>query len=290
LEENGRGFFYYQEHVTPHIGTTAVFRYLPESERTTRYAPDPAYTPNRRKEMRRVVDRMALLDDVKKMQVEAFDNKVLIANAVFGAFVGKVLTDGYQDTELGQSGLILSYERLVHFVAGYLAAEYDSVIIAWKEKIRYDLIRPTSTIKRWKGGTKEITTWTPNTVGVQTFQSSDFEAYIRVMPHSEYVSGSACLFEGVKDYVEDYLDAIGLSIDFPVAIGPFPAGSSSVEPGLTPAQELTLTYSSIAAMADTGSESRLDGGMHFGAAVPGGQIICSGIASYSVDGVMALLG
>lgn len=290
LEDNGKGFFYHQEHVAPHIGTTAVFRYLPESERSTRFADPPNYSRRRVREMQTVLDRMASLDDVKKMQVEAFDNKVLIANSVFGAFVGKVLTDQYQDTELGQAGLILSYERLVHFVAGYISTEYDSVIIAWKEKIRYDLIRPTSTIKRWQGGKKQITTWAPYS-GVQTFRSTDFEAYKRVMPHSEYVSGSSCLFEGVKDFVEEYLARIGLDPStFPVAIGPFPALSSSVEPGLTPAQDLTLLYANIAEMADVGSESRIDGGMHFGAAVPAGQALCSGIASYTVDGIFALLG
>ena len=290
LEDNDKGFFYYQEHVTPHIGTTAAFRYLPESERSNRVAPAPGYSRNRRQEMRAVIDRMAALDDVKKMQVEAFDNKILIANSVVAAFVGKVLTDGYQDLELGQPGLILSYERLVHFVAGYVAGEYDSVIIAWKEKVAYDLIRPTSAIKRWQGGRKGITTWTKFN-GVQTFDSTDFEAYKRVMPHSEYVSGSSCLFETVKEFVEGYLTTIGLDpSSFPVAIGPFPAGSSSVEPGMTPATDLTLTYPNIATMADVGSESRLDGGIHFGAAVPGGQILCSGIADYTLDGIFALLG
>jgi hypothetical protein len=288
-EDNDKGFFYYQEHVTPHIGATAAFRYVPESDRASRTAPPPKYTPSRVKEMRSLLLRMAALDDVKKMQVEAFDNKVLIANAVFGAFVGKVLTDGYQDSVLGKEGLTLSYERLVHFVAGYIAAEYDSVIIAWKEKVAYDLIRPTSTIKRWKGGTKDITTWAQFN-GVQSFKSTDFEAYKRVMPHSEYVSGTSCLFESVKEYVEGYLATINLDpTNFPVTIGPYAPGSSNVEPGLTPAAELTLTYSTIAAMADEGSESRLDGGMHFGAAVPGGKVLCSGIADYTIDGIFALL-
>lgn len=289
LEDNGKGFFYYQEHVAPHIGTTGAFRFLPESERTTRFAAPPNYSNNRRQEMRSVIERMASLDDVKKIQIEAFDDKVLIANSVFGAFVGKVLTDGYVDTELGQEGLVLSYERLVHFVSGYVAAEYDSVIIAWKEKVNYDLIRPTSTIKRWKGGHKEITTWTKFN-GVQTFKSADFEAYKRVMPHSEYVSGSSCLFEAAKDYVEGYLERIGLDpFTFPVQIGPFPAGSSNVEPGMTPAADLVLSYPDIATLASVGGQSRLDGGMHFGAAVPGGEELCSGIADYTIDGIFAWL-
>lgn len=72
-----------------------------------------------------------------------------------------------------------------------------------------------------------------------------------------------------------YLTEIGLDPEtFPVAIGPFAAGSSSVEPGLTPASDLTLTYPSIAAMVTAGGESRLDGGMHFDLAVPAGEELC----------------
>ena len=109
-----------------------------------------------------------------------------------------MLTDGYTDKELGKRGLVLSYERLVHFVSSYVATEYDATVIAWKEKVNCDSIRPTSTIKRWNRGEQKITTWSKFN-GVQTFKSSDFEAYKRVMPHSEYVSGSSCLFEAVKD-------------------------------------------------------------------------------------------
>ena len=86
-----------EEHVAPHIGITAAFRDLPESERTTRTAAPLNHSSHRIQETRDVIDRMATLDYVKKMQVEAFDNKILIANSVFGAFVLKGLTDGYMD-------------------------------------------------------------------------------------------------------------------------------------------------------------------------------------------------
>ena len=118
LEDNNKGFFYYQEHVTPHIGTTGKFRYVPETERASFVAPDPMYQNTRQQGIRSVIDRMAALDDIKKMQVEAFDDKILVANSVVFSFVLKVLADGYIDTELGQEDLVLSYERLVHFVLG----------------------------------------------------------------------------------------------------------------------------------------------------------------------------
>ena len=80
----------------------------------------------------------------------------------------------------------------------------------WKEKVDYNLVRPTSVIKRF--GKELITPWAPcPPVGVKTFPAENFEAYKRVMPHSEYVSVSACLFQSAEDYIKDYLTAMGLS-------------------------------------------------------------------------------
>ncbi|CAJ1910861.1 unnamed protein product [Cylindrotheca closterium] len=286
LEDNGSGFFYYQQHVTPHIGEKAKFATaMPEEDRTTRVARAPTYSGSRQAEAIEVIANMAELDDVKKIQVEVFDNKLLVAIAVLNSFVGKLLSNGYQDTELSQPGIVLSYERFIHFVNGFTATERDTVIIAWKEKVNYDLIRPTSVIKDL--GDQLITTWAPG--GIQTFPAKDFEAYKRVMPHSEYVSGSACIFEGIKDYVTGYMTMIGLDPTFPVAFDPIPAGSSNVEPGLVPASELTLVYPDIETMAEAGSQSRLDGGMHFGDSVPAALELCAGIGTFGVDHVANLL-
>mmetsp|Transcript_25218 Transcript_25218/g.69650 ORF Transcript_25218/g.69650 Transcript_25218/m.69650 type:complete len:545 (+) Transcript_25218:109-1743(+) len=288
LEDDGFGFFYYQQHVTPHIGQKASFFALPEEERKYRVASPPTYSRKRRVEAREVIERMAGLNDVKKMQVEVFDDKIRVLGAIIDSFIGKLLTEGYQDEELQQPNLVLSYERFINFVVGMTAAEMDSIIIAWKEKINYDLIRPTSVIKSW--GDKLITTWAPGGGGVQEFPARDFEAYIRVMPHSEYVSGSACIFEALKDYVVGYMDLIGLDTTFPVAFPTIPAGSSSVEPGAVPETDLDLVYSDIETMADEGNDSRLDGGMHFDDSVPAAQELCSGIGTYAVDFANQLLG
>mmetsp|Transcript_43070 Transcript_43070/g.104244 ORF Transcript_43070/g.104244 Transcript_43070/m.104244 type:complete len:541 (+) Transcript_43070:524-2146(+) len=286
LEDDGFGFFYYQQHVTPHIGQKASFIALPEEDRKNRVAPPPTYSLRRQSEAREVIERMAGLDDVKKMQVEIFDNKIKVIEAIINSFVGKLLTDGYQDQELQQEGLILSYERFIHFVVGITAAEIDSIVIAWKEKVNYDLVRPTSVIKNL--GDELITTWAPG--GIQEFPAKDFEAYKRVMPHSEYVSGSACIFEALKEFVVGYMNLIGLDPTFPVAFATIPAGSSSVEPGAVPETDLDLVYPDIETMADTGSYSRLDGGMHFDDSVPAGQELCSGIGTHAVDFANQLLG
>mmetsp|Transcript_15883 Transcript_15883/g.20735 ORF Transcript_15883/g.20735 Transcript_15883/m.20735 type:complete len:535 (-) Transcript_15883:83-1687(-) len=288
LEDDGLGFLFYQQHVTPHIGQKAMFRLLPESDRDNQVARAPTYTSDRVEEALTVISRMATLNDTKKMQMELFNDKTAVSSGLTENFIGNVLADGGTsgDDPLGESGLLLTYERFVNFLIGLAFAEYDTMLLSWKEKINYDLIRPTSIIKSW--GDELITTWAPG--GVQTFPAKDFEAYIRVMPHSEYVSASACIFVGMSDFVSGYMESIGLNGTFPVAFSTFPSGSSVVEPGVVPEFPLTLSYPSISEMARAGSDSRLDGGMHFGESILAAEEVCSGIGTMGVEFVASLIG
>ena len=280
LEDNGKGYFIVQEHVAPHIGKTAKFRNLPKSDRVNRVAPVPRYSKSRAPEALAAIRAMSTLDDVTKIEVEVFDDKLKVANAVAKAFLDNLIAQNYQDTSsLAAPGVIVSFERFMHFLNGYLAAEYDSIIISWKEKVHHDLIRPTSVIKRW--GNKRITTWAAG-VGVKTFPAREFEAYMRVMPHSEYVSGTSCLFQASQEYIEGYMAHIGLDPAFPMSFLPYPPGSSKIEPGLTPATTVTLQYSSFALMAEVGSQSRINGGIHFEKSVSAGKQLCTGIGDASV--------
>lgn len=132
----------------------------------------------------------------------------------------------------------------------------------------------------------DITTWAPG--GTQTFRAKDFEAYIRVMPHSEYVSGSACLFQGLEDFILDYMSGIGLSTDFPVEFNPVDVGESVVEPGAVPSSCITLQYPSIEQMNIAGSQSRLNGGVHFDDSVSGALALCAGIGNHAAAGTFEL--
>lgn len=144
---------------------------------------------------------MAQLDDVKKIEVEVFDDKLLVGNAIVDAFLGKLLSFGYVDTDFPQpQGIIVTLKRFTHFMQGFLATKLDATFIAWKKKVNYDLVRPTSIIKRFD---EDIATWAPG--GVETFPAGNFEACARVLPHSEYVSGSNCSFQAEVDYTTGYL-------------------------------------------------------------------------------------
>ena len=273
-----------QQHIVPHIGETAAFRYLPESDRTNRVAAPPPYSNNLQREAMAVVQRMSNLNETKKIQVEQFDSKVLILTAICDAFVNKVM-EGCDELDFPPpvEQEILSVERYAHFLQTIMAVEYDSLIILIKEKIRYDLVRPTTVIQAM--GNRQITTWCKGDGGVRRFPAADFETYIPVAPHSEYVSGSACIFETVKETVRLYLKRIGIddTTNFPIVFPRVPIMQSKVEPGITPMKAITLQYSNADTMAVEGCNSRLDGGMNFEGSIPAGQQLCAGIAAIAVE-------
>ena len=74
-------------------------------------------------------------------------------------------------------------------------------------------------------------------------------------------------------------------------IAPIPTPSTRRCPGLkpldlsiwparpTPAQDVALSYATLDALAAACGERRLDGGMHFSAAVPAGEALCAGIGT-----------
>ena len=306
LEDNGAGFFYKAQHVTPHIGEKGKLRFLTQTDRKGMRAVNPHYSRTRRKEAIAVVKRMQSISDKQKVEVETFNDKLSMTNFVFAAFLPKCAMEFKDRSALRSSnpGIHCSFERMVHFVMSVVNSEYDSTVIVWKEKVRYNLVRPTTVIKRW--GNADITTWSPYKDNGK-FVARDFEAYKRVMPHAEYPSGSACMCQTMSDTTLAYLatfecdrasrrrrrgvvDSSTMSSNLmPIIATPFKARASSVEPGKTPAETIILNYASVKDMARACSSSRLDGGMHFQAAVPGGEKLCQGIGTKGVKWAYSLL-
>ena len=120
----------------------------------------------------------------------------------------------------------------------YTSAEHDATVVAWKEKVRHDLVRPTTFIQRTKES-DTINTWGGPYAGTQQIRGKDFQPYKRVMPHSEYPSGSACLCEAIQEFTDAYFvrtegtakPQVGLAAT--VAAGSSNAGRHGVRPKLT---------------------------------------------------------
>jgi len=77
LESDGKGYFCFQQHITPHIGEMASFRNLPESDRINRVASPPDYTISRKKESKALIERMAIIDDKNKWRLNYLTTSLL---------------------------------------------------------------------------------------------------------------------------------------------------------------------------------------------------------------------
>ena len=97
------------------------------------------------------------------------------------------------------------------------------------------------------------------------------------MPHAEHVSGSGCIFQALYEYMDDWLaNNLNITDSMPVTLN-FPAGSSKTEPGMTPVNDLTITVPFMLELRNRGSQSRLDGGMHFTLAIEAAHELCKGV-------------
>ena len=73
----------------------------------------------------------------------------------------------------------------------YGFGQFGAFVLAWQ--VRHDLPRPPSVIDD-KLGDKTFTTYAgPDEEEPQEIKASEWEPFIRTMPHSEFPSGSACI-------------------------------------------------------------------------------------------------
>ncbi len=158
LEDNGFGYFTYQQHVTPHIGSIAETAVLTRDQFESRSLEDPNY--DYEVESNLVIERMSQLNDREKMLIEFFDDKLRVAFTIIPAVA-------MQGT---------SFEQLLNFIVGLTAVEYDAVLLAWKEKVKHNLVRPTTWIKE-NIGDEMITTWAVgSSADMKNFPGKNFEA------------------------------------------------------------------------------------------------------------------
>jgi hypothetical protein len=140
-------------------------------------------------------------------------------------------------------------------------AIFDAGICAWDNKCAYNSVRPITAIRFAFQG-ELIRAWAGPGKGTQLIPGERWFPYqpasFPTPPFPEYSSGhsnfSAAGAEILKLFTGS--DRFGGSVTLP-------AGSSRVEPGLTPKGDLTLSWATFSAAADHAGISRRYGGIHF---------------------------
>src|SRR4029434_3439873 len=91
-------------------------------------------------------------------------------------------------------------------------------------------------------------------------------SYLNTADHPEYPSGSASFCSAHVQASRRFLDSDNLG--FPVS---FPKGSSTVEPGVTPATDIVLIFPTWSDFETDCGLSRFWGGVHFRASILAGH-------------------
>ncbi|WP_460231801.1 vanadium-dependent haloperoxidase [Aurantivibrio plasticivorans] len=254
------GIFRVQQFVTPQLRNVTPYSYrnprrfrapYPSASQVENYG---AYVA----QANAVLDASANMTDEQKMIAELFDNKIfsLGFSALFAA----------QSKGLGLIET-MQYDFLTNMAA------FDTSIAIWKEKERFNAVRPFSAIAHIYGDSP-VTAWGgPGEGTVTDIPADQWDSYLGVADHPEYPSATASFCAAHAETSRLYFgsDELGYRV-------PAPAGSSRVEPGITPATDMTLYFPTWTDLEQRCGDSRFWAGVHFYPSIPAGQDIGHKIA------------
>jgi hypothetical protein len=245
---DGNGVFRRQQFVTPQYAVSRPYSYAdpnafrvspPEASNPRGMGGLAAYTA----QAEEVLAASAALTDEQKMTAELFDNKLL---------------------SLGFSALFasesrgLSLDEFVHYDFLTNLAAFDTGIAMWSEKWRHDAVRPQTAIHHLYRG-RPVRAWGgPGRGTVEDLPGQEWRSYLPTADHPEYPSGSAGFCAAHAQASRRYFDSDELGWHHPVD-----AGSSRIEPGLTPRQDIVLSWATWTDLERDCGLSRIWGGVHF---------------------------
>ncbi len=138
---------------------------------------------------------------------------------------------------------------------------FDTSIAIWGAKVMFDSVRPVTAIRYLYAG-QTINAWAGPELGTQPIDGADWQPYqaetVVTPPFAEYPSGPSAFSSSAAEVLKRFTgsDVFGSGVVWP-------AGSSRVEPGFSPAHDLELSWATFGDAADEAGISRRYGGIHF---------------------------
>ena len=270
IRRRGMGIHTVQQFVTPQMANTEPFASF--NPRDYRIPAPAASNPENwdayKAQVDHVLEVSANLSDEDKMMAEFFDNKIV---SVGWSVIQAVVLHR------------LSPIEFVHLDLLTQAAVFDAMIFTWQEKTRYDGVRPFSAIAHVYGD-ELVKAWAGPGMGTREIPASQWQSYINVADHPEYPSASMCACQAHAQSARRYFgtDELGLSVTYG-------AGSSRIEPGITPAEDTTLHFATWTEFEEECGRSRVLAGTHFQAAVDASAAICHAFGDHAYDYFLTLM-
>ncbi len=164
--------------------------------------------------------------------------------------------------ERGEHGLDRDgLDRDVKLFFALTNAIADAGICAWDNKRAFASARPITAVRYLFRG-RRVRAWGGPYRGTQTIGGEAWLPYqpstFPTPPFPEYSSGHSTFSATGAEILRRFTgtDHFGASVTIP-------AGSSTVEPGATPARDITLRWATFSEAADQAGMSRRYGGIHF---------------------------
>jgi hypothetical protein len=156
-------------------------------------------------------------------------------------------------------GNTLDQDVKLFFVLGN--ALMDASISAWAAKYQYDFWRPTTAIRELYRD-KLVTSWLGPKKGYGKVLGQNWMPYqalnVVTPAFPEYVSGHSTFSAAGRTVLAAFYGNENFGARVTIK-----AGSSQIEPGLTPAKDVVLSWKTLSDAADEAGMSRRYGGIHF---------------------------
>ncbi|MBQ4879982.1 vanadium-dependent haloperoxidase [Pseudoalteromonas luteoviolacea] len=270
MQRKGLGLYKIQQFVTPQFALAEPYSYDDPND----FEVPPPYNSNfknkraYRKQAKDVLAASANLTDEQKIKAELFDDKFRSLSYSLSS-------------NIGPRNLSLLEFIQIGFMTNLAA--FDAGIFVWQEKYRFDAVRPFSAIRKLYKD-ESVQAWGGPGKGTVSMQGEEWHSYLEEADHPEYPSATACFCNAHAQSLRKYFGD-----DNMVYYLPIPAGSSRVEPGVTPKNDIVISYNNWTDFAKECGQSRVWGGVHFQAAVDQSAEVCPVFGDLAYEYVSALV-
>jgi hypothetical protein len=159
----------------------------------------------------------------------------------------------------------------------------DASIAVWDCKRATDSIRPVSAIRfLFRHG--RIRAWAGPGRGTEEIEGRAFQSYIPTPPFASYISGHSTFSASAAEVLKRFTNSDYFGESFTKL-----PGTSDIEPGITPAVSITLSWETFSEAADQAGISRRYGGIHFEADDILGRVVGRRVAEVVWDKAMAYI-